>query len=121
MKTPFLALLAGLLLTACATTSEPLVIDTPMRVGMTKEEVRTKFGPPVRVERNAEGGENWFYNFGTESKSPTTFTETSDTGFEKTVTYGVSYGKSLSYAEAAVKLSPVGVVVTVPAGKVVLP
>jgi outer membrane protein assembly factor BamE (lipoprotein component of BamABCDE complex) len=121
MKTPLLALLTGLLHTACATTSEPLVIDTPMRVGMTREELRAKFGPPLRVERDAEGGESWYYNFGAESKSPTTYTETTQTPYEKTVSYGVSFGKSLSYAEATVKLSPLGKVEAVPPGKVVLP
>ncbi|HEY1170649.1 MAG TPA: hypothetical protein VGH19_04695 [Verrucomicrobiae bacterium] len=121
MKTILPLILLVILVTGCSTTSEPLVIDTPMRVGMTREELRAKFGPPLRIERSNDGAENWYYNFGTQSTSPTTFTETTQTPHEKTVTYGVSYGKSLSYSEAAVKLSPLGKIETVPPGKVVLP
>ncbi len=121
MKVALVAFMLGLLFTACSTTREPLVIDTVMRVGMTKQEVRTKFGPPLRMVGKAEGGEDWYYNFGTQSKSPTTFTETSDTGFERSVTYGVSYGKTVSYEEAAVKFSAEGVATTVPPGKVIWP
>lgn len=121
MKTLIAMLAMVVLLAGCSTTSEPLVIDTPMRVGMTREELRAKFGPPLRIERDTDGSERWFYNFGTQSSSPTTFTETTQTPYEKTVTYGMSFGKSLSYSEAAVKLSPLGKVETIPPGKVVLP
>ena len=50
-----LALLCGALLASCST-------STSLPAGMTKQEVATQVGKPLRVEKHKDGGESWIYN-----------------------------------------------------------
>lgn len=112
--------LLGLFLTACSTMTEPNVISTPMRVGMTKQQLRNNFGSPLSVVTNADGSEEWFYHFGTRSASSSAHSETSHTENSQTVTTTSEASTTVTYSEAAVHLSPTGVVTSVPPGQVVI-
>jgi outer membrane protein assembly factor BamE (lipoprotein component of BamABCDE complex) len=120
MKTSFLAAVLGLLLTACSTTTGPNVISTPMRVGMTKQQLRSNFGPPLSMVTNADGSEDWFYHFGNRSASSSAHSETSRTANSQTVTTTSEASTTVTYSEASVHLSPAGVVTSVPPGQVVI-
>lgn len=120
MKTSFLAAALGLLLTACSTMTEPNVISTPMRVGMTKQQLRSNFGPPLSVVTNADGSEDWFYHFGSRGSSSGTHSEITHTPSGQSVTTTSEATTTLTYSEAAVHLSPEGVVTSAPPGQVVI-
>ena len=47
----------ALALSSCSTSSGP----APVKLGMTKEEVRTLYGAPSRIEKHRSGGESWHY------------------------------------------------------------
>ncbi len=51
----------GAMLTGCA--SSPVVSDIRVREGMEGSYVKRVFGEPLRTERDADGSEDWYYNF----------------------------------------------------------
>ena len=120
MKKLFLIALLGLFLTACSTMTEPNVISTPMRVGMTKQQLRNNFGSPLSVVSNADGSEEWSYNFGSRGTSSSTHSETSHTANSQSITTTSEASTTVTYSEATVHLSPEGVVTSVPSGQVVI-
>ena len=61
MKTIFILFSLALLLSGCATT-ESDAGRTPPTVGMTKSQVRTKYGAPDSVY-STPNGESWTYDF----------------------------------------------------------
>jgi outer membrane protein assembly factor BamE (lipoprotein component of BamABCDE complex) len=120
MKRLYLASVLLIFLTACSTMTEPNVISTPMRVGMTKQQLRNNFGSPLSVVTNADGSEEWFYHFGSRGSSSGTHSEITHTPSGQSVTTTSEATTTLTYSEAAVHLSPEGVVTSVPSGQVVI-
>ncbi len=51
----------GAMLAGCATSS--VVSDIRVREGMEGSYVKQVFGNPLRTERDADGSEDWYYNF----------------------------------------------------------
>ena len=49
----------------CATTITEESGDIPVRLGMSRDDLRFYFGEPLRIERTASGREDWYYRFGT--------------------------------------------------------
>src|SRR4051794_20448851 len=87
MKAIFHLIALSLLLTACST--KPTLVDLPVRMGMSKDELRHTYGSPVRTVKNADGSEDWFYRIGSRSKDSHSFSETSTSFPERSTTYGV--------------------------------
>jgi hypothetical protein len=52
-------LLAMAIVAGCATDS-----DSPaLYVGMSRDRLKARFGPPLRIEHSPAGGEDWYYSF----------------------------------------------------------
>ncbi len=62
-----LALVALAAMAGCVT--EPELERSPIRVGMSRQDLRFFFGEPVRIEAIDSGGEDWYYRF-VSSESP---------------------------------------------------
>jgi outer membrane protein assembly factor BamE (lipoprotein component of BamABCDE complex) len=120
IKNPSFALFAVIIiiLAGCATTSE--TSDTPVRLGMLRDDLRYHYGEPLRIEKDGEGGEFWYYHF-VSWKPYQTQESTSTVGFgERESTVSVGFGVSRESEERPIHVSPDGIVVEpLPAGKVV--
>jgi len=120
MKTKNLlfAALCFILLAGCETA--PPTADITVRLGMTRDDLRSFYGEPLRIERAASGGEDWYYRFFSWDAQPTGSTERSvEFGQQtSTVSAGVEFSKKTE--ERPVHISPDGYVVRpLPDGKVV--
>ena len=120
MKTRYLvsAAISLLVLAGCASNLE--TTDIPVRLGMSRSDLRLRFGEPLRIEPVASGGEDWYYRFTSWKTHPTS---ASGTTFESgEVTSYVSTGLEFSQdtEERPVHTSASGFVVEpLPDGKVV--
>ena len=104
----------------CSTPSQR-VIATPIHQGMNSAELLSAFGPPLRTERNPDGSEDWFYNFGTRSWAFQSVSEAIVTENEQSYSVGLSTTKVTNMAPLPVHLSPDGRVVgDIPAGRVIV-
>ncbi len=113
----WLALAVGL--TACSTSS-PRVITTPIRQGMTGAELVSAFGQPLRIERQPDGSEDWFYNFGSQRRESGPFSESTASETERRYSYGHTTTTTTTMTPRPVHLSPAGRVVgAIPAGHVI--
>lgn len=61
MTRPGLYLLVAVLASSCASPLETSISQSPVRMGMTRQEVREHFGSPVRTVRKKDGREEWYY------------------------------------------------------------
>lgn len=61
MKSFRLIILGLFLLAGCVDESAPS--PRPVRLGWSREDLRERFGEPLRIEKVGGGGEDWFYNF----------------------------------------------------------
>ena len=122
MKTRFaLSLMAVGLLGSCALTSDVKMAPMPVKFGMTKTELESRFGKPLRMEKHRDGREDWFYKFATQEMVSEPVYEAEVNEFEQTVSVGRSFGTTTTIQEEAVHLSPSGRVFgTVPKGRAVL-
>ena len=108
-------LLVALALTACVTEPERLRV----RIGMSRDDLRSCFGEPLRIERAASGGEDWYYSFVGWS-APQVDAAASRDIFDPTLsTVSVSVSSSRSTQDCPVHLSADGFVVEpIPDGKI---
>jgi hypothetical protein len=113
-------MLGLLLLPGCATTEDPVTSEFAVRVGMSRETLRLRYGEPVRIEKVAGGGEDWYYRFYAWKVQPVGESGTSVEYGEKTSYVSVGISSSKESGERAIHLSAEGLVVRpIPEGKVV--
>jgi outer membrane protein assembly factor BamE (lipoprotein component of BamABCDE complex) len=119
MKALSLTSLAGLvLLVGCAT--DPVILTTPIRSGMSKAELRAAYGSPVRVVSKADGSEDWYYTFGTQSHATQSISTHEQTVDGQTATVGEESATTTTSTEQPIRLSPAGRVTgRIPPGNVV--
>ena len=108
------------LLSACSTVMEPVVSNTPIRKGMTKQELVKNFGAPLGVIKNPDGSEDWLYNFGGRTTSSASSSAASSTVSTQSITTTSEISTILTYEQAPVRINARGFVTEVPPGKVVL-
>ncbi|HYF33795.1 MAG TPA: outer membrane protein assembly factor BamE [Prosthecobacter sp.] len=111
----------SLLLTLAACSSS---LPTPaMKIGMTKQEVRTLYGEPLRIERQRGGGESWHYQMRVTRSEPRPFT-TGSAEYEPykrepstyTSSAGIEWGDTSQEHSASVDFNAQGRVEAVPNG-----
>ncbi len=116
----FLSLAFALALAGCAASS-PRVVSTPVHAGMSMAELTAAFGSPLRTERHSDGGEDWFYRFGSQQTESHPISESSVTETERNHTVGQENTRTTVMHESAIHLSPWGrVLPPLPKGKVVV-
>jgi hypothetical protein len=98
---------------------------TDLYLGMPKDELTAKYGPPIRIETDSSGGEEWYYRTGiretvieTESTPDPDLTDEwrragGDTDYSSSIT--MKWEKK--YRELPVSISPDGKVDGIPNGK----
>ena len=112
-----LLFMVAVCLAACSTTS-PRVISTSIVPGMTSAELQSAFGPPLRTERNPDGSEDWYYNFGTQGRESRPFSEAVVS--EGSYSYGRTTTTTTTMTPLPIHLSPEGRVVgEIPVGNVI--
>ena len=88
---------------------------------MTRTELVAQYGRPVRSERSSDGGEIWYYNFGTQTRAETPISESTVGETERSFTVGHSTSTTTTMTERPLHLSPDGhVIAPVPIGNVVV-
>lgn len=115
---PMAACLAGLL--SCQGTGR-----SGLHLGMSKEEVTAKFGPPIRIEKDSNGGQEWYYRTSlmeaTVERESTPGPDFSDewrlADGETIQTSSVTKTLKKKYRELPVSISPDGKVDGMPNGK----
>ena len=108
-------------LAACSTSSSPRIATTPVRPGMTSAQLVSAFGRPLRVERNPNGGEDWFYNFGSQQHESLPISESTVSETERSYSVGHTTSTTTTMNQAPIHLSLSGRVVgPIPTGSVVL-
>lgn len=118
--TLLLALCIGLFFVAgCANTPE--ISENHLRLGLTREQLRARFGEPLRIESHGAAGEDWFYRFVGWESHPTSTSDSSNVFGQQTNTSSVGMQFSRTDGEQPVHLSAEGrVVAPLPEGKVVI-
>lgn len=99
---------ALLLLAGCMTESAP---SPKLYTGMSREDVRSLFGKPLRIEPNSAGGEDWIYRSGSRTPTPEVQTIQSGDPLDRTSTTTATYSFPSGQHEAAIHLSPDGHVI----------
>lgn len=113
-----LASLLALLFAACA--DSPPVADSPVRTGLSRNDVLVRFGEPLRVEADGAGGEDWWYRFTWWETQPTGVTESHDEFGDRTSSVSVGLNISKPTEERPIHISPEGYVVEpVPKGRLI--
>lgn len=116
----FAALGFAACLAACSTSS-PHLAPTPVRQGMTSAQLVSAFGRPLRVEHNPNGGEDWFYNFGSQQHESHPVSESTATETERSYSVGHATSTTTTMNHAPIHLSASGRVVgAIPTGSVVV-
>jgi len=88
---------------------------------MTSAQVVSAFGRPLRVEHNPNGGEDWFYNFGSRQHESHPISESTVSQTERSYSVGHTTSTTTTMNQAPIHLSPSGRVVgAIPRGSVVL-
>ena len=119
MKLPIAVLLALGWLAFAGCASAPPTSDIAVRLGMSRDDLRFFFGEPLRIERAASGGEDWYYRFVAWKTQPTHASGTTDEFGERTSYASVGLDFSRNTEERAIHVSAEGLVVApLPAGKV---
>ena len=120
MKVGYLVLVVVCLmaLTGCESVPETSLIA--VRLGMSREQLKSRYGEPSRVEPAASGGEDWYYRFLAWKHRPTEETGTS-VGSGGTSSYSsVSVESWKETEERPIHISPDGFVIApLPDGKIV--
>lgn len=113
-----LVLLGALILNGCASFSQSTKL--PVQLGMTRDDLRTFFGQPLRVVPVAGGGEDWYYHFVDWKSQPTGSSGTSDDFGQKTSYASVGLQFSRNVVERPIHVSPDDEVIPpLPEGKIV--
>jgi hypothetical protein len=106
---------------AACTTSGPRLVSTPVREGMTSAQLVAAFGRPLRVERRPDGGEDWFYHFGSQQNASHPVSASTSTETERSYSVGNATSTTTTMSQAPVHLSPSGRVFgAIPSGSVVV-
>ena len=115
-----LAFAAGLfLLAGCA--DAPETSENHLRLGLTRDQLRVRFGEPLRIESHGAEGEDWYYRFVSYDKQPTYSEDTSNEYGQRTTTGSVGIQFTRTVGESPVHLSADGrVIAPLPEGKVVI-
>jgi hypothetical protein len=112
------ALGAVALLGGCSTTDDESLSESPVRAGMSRDGLKSRYGEPLRIEHTASGGEDWYYRFVSRkpiSEDSATSTDASVT----TTTYSATWEPGKTTEERPIHLSPEGFVIEpIPEGKV---
>jgi len=88
---------------------------------MTTAEVQTAFGSPRRIQRHADGSQDWYYHFGTQVHASAPFSTTEVTDHEQSYSFGEASSKTTTMSEAPVHFSPNGKVIgAIPSGNAVV-
>lgn len=116
----FLAFATTLLfLAGCA--DAPETSENHLRLGLTREQLRARFGEPVRIESHGAAGEDWYYRFVGWESHPTSTSDSSNAFGQPTSTSSVGVQFNRTDGEQPVHLSAEGrVVAPLPEGKVVI-
>ncbi len=100
--------------------STPETSSVLVRPGMTREQLKARFGEPLRVEPAASGGEDWFYKFLAWKARPSgeTGVAVGTGGTESYVSATVEASKEAE--ERPIHISPDGYVIEpIPGGRIV--
>ena len=121
MKLTLLFTFAVGLLVMAGCADAPETSENHLRLGLTREQLRVRFGEPVRIESHGSNGEDWYYRFIAYDKH-STYTEDSSNEFgQRTTTSSVGIEFTRTTGELPVHLSADGYVVApLPEGKVVI-
>ena len=88
--------------------------------GMSRNVLRANFGEPLRIEPQASGGEDWYYNFSSWQAQPTGSSGTTEDFGDRTSYASAGLAFSQRVLELPVHVSSAGFVVSpLPKGKVV--
>jgi len=114
------ALVATLLLiNGCA--DAPETSENHLRLGLSRDQLRTRFGEPLRIESHGAAGEDWYYRFVAYDKHSTYTEDTSNDFGQKTTSGSVGIQFTRTVGDLPVHLSPDGrVIAPLPEGKVVI-
>lgn len=113
-------LMAMLGLVNSCSSSKLEVSPTTLRQGMTSTQLVSAYGEPLRKVRRADAGEDWIYNFGSQTRDSKPINESVRTATERSVSTGTSNSVTTTMAELPIHLSPAGTVIgTIPAGRVI--
>jgi hypothetical protein len=116
-KNIILAVLGGLVFAGCVFFQK--TADTAVQSGMSRDELRLHFGAPLRIERTAAGGEDWYYCFVSWRTHPVSDAGTPDDFGEKSSYGSVGWQASRYTGEHPIHVSPEGYVMgPIPQGKV---
>jgi hypothetical protein len=112
------ALGAAVLLGGCSTSDDETVSDIPVRAGLSRDGLKSRYGEPLRIEHTASGGEDWYYRFVSRKPTREDSTTSSDAS-GTTTTYSATWEPGKTREERAIHLSPEGFVIEpIPEGKV---
>jgi len=104
-------------LAGCATDSDSPSQPT-VHVGMSRDDLRLFFGPPIRIESQSSGGEDWIYTF-RETPNPEVQTTVENNGADITRSTSATLHLSQKH-DAAIHLSADGhVIEPLPAGTII--
>ena len=87
-----LAVMSLFLLAGCAT--GPKTSYSTVLAGMSRNNLRSFFGKPLRIERTASGGEDWYYRFSSVRARPVGASGRTD-----------DFGQQASYASSGLEFS----------------
>lgn len=120
MKIRDIALVAFSLLALAGCATAPETVETTVSVGMSRADLKSNFGEPVRIQPAATGGEDWYYRFAKWKSRPTGESGTKDDFGDRAgyVSVGLQFSKDTE--ERPIHVSAEGYVIRpVPEGKVV--
>jgi hypothetical protein len=88
---------------------------------MTRNQLLSTFGRPLRVQQRPNGGEEWFYHFGSQQHESHPFSESSVSETERSYSTGHTTSTTTTMNQASIHLSPSGRVVgPIPTGHIVV-
>jgi outer membrane protein assembly factor BamE (lipoprotein component of BamABCDE complex) len=115
------AAVLAMCLAGCSTPSSPHLATTPVRRGMTSNQVLAAFGQPLQILRNPDGEEDWYYNFGTQERKTHPISESTSTETEHSYSTGQTITTTTTMTKLPIHFSGDGHVVgEIPAGSVVI-
>jgi hypothetical protein len=104
-------------LSGCSSSPEPA--DNQVGMGMSRSDLRLRFGEPLRIEKVGSGGEDWFYRCTSWNSTPVAESGTAIESGEVTTYASAGLEISSETQERPIHISASGVVVgPLPEGKV---
>lgn len=120
MKFAYFFLITALLslLPGCA--DGPETATATLRTGLSRDQLRARFGEPLRIEGASSGGENWYYNFVSWQSRPTDDSGVPPTTREQASSFSSGLQITKETTELPIYVSADGHVIDpLPAGKIV--